>query len=388
MFRRLSQAGLRRITALACAFLFILAADNGFSSAASTLSPERGIDLSFLGKIVEPPLNRVVQFVDNDTVAVAIAVHNDGPPKLVRRGELGERSAFVLHTALLDANTGRILKETKWPTDFPRHSGLLSAMNSQLLVLLGNRVALSGGDLELLKQLQLPGNDSEVWVGRASPTGKNALFIEDIGRKPTTWVWVDLTQLRVLRVWKMVPPEPGGRGSPISDGYLTYIRCLPPGGVPPCTLIAQPLNDEPVRRIGGLNLRYGPPEFVDKNLVLVHGWSGDTSVVNLAKKKVIRSLGPGFIAPIFAPPASATNVLRFVIPAFNRDHELEYFDVFDGPTARLRVFRVRGLPPPGRLPWFGSFLWGVSLSPDGKLLAVVENFKSLLIFRLPPPQAH
>lgn len=388
MFRRLLQAGLLRIAARVCAFLFLLTADNGFSSKVPVLSPERQIDLSFLGKVVEPPLNRLVEFVDQDTLAVAFVVHNPRPPKLVRRGEFDENSAFSVHVALLNAHSGQTLIQADWPTDFPRHSGIVAATNSGLLVLLGNRVALYSDNLKLQEQVQLPGNDREVWVGRASPSGRNALFIQDAGLKPATWAWVNATQLRVLRIWRNVPPEPGGQGSPVSDRYITYIRCLPPGGRPPCTLTAQALNGEMLRRVGGINLRYGPPEFVGDSLILVRGWPGDISIVNLAKKHVIRRRSPGFIGSVLGLPASAPDVSRFVVPAFSRDHVLQYLDVFDGPTAHLHVFRVPGLPPAGHSPWLVTLPSGVSLAPDGRLLAVMENFHTLLIFKLPPPEGH
>lgn len=387
-FRLRRQGQTRRIIVWSFAVVALTVAPGPSPVNASTVGPPRKIDLSFLGKVVEPPLNPLVQFVDNRRLAVAIVVHNVGPPQLVRRGETGARSAFVLHAAIIDANTGKVLKVSAWPTDSPRHSGLVTAANSKLVVLLGDRVALYSRQLVLLKQLKLPGENGQPWTARASPSGRNTVFVEDTGLKPGAWAWVDTTRLRVLHVWKDVPPEPGRQGSPISDSYITITRCLPPGGVPPCKLTAYSLNDEPARTVGGINLRYGAPEFVSDNLLFVHGWSGNISVVNLAMKHVIRRRSPGFTGNVFASPASAPGVLRFVVPVFGQENRLEYLDVFDGPAAHLHVFHIRGVPSAGRPRWFVTSRWSASLSPDGRLLATMENFHTLLIFKLPPPERH
>jgi hypothetical protein len=387
MSRFLRQVNMPRMAVRALAVLILVAAPDRYPVNASTLTPACKVHLSFPGKVVGPPLSHSLQFANDATLAVAIVVHNPEPPRLVRPGEFGENSAFFLRAALLNANTGQILKQADWPTDYPRHSELLAAVNSKLLVLLGNRVALYSGNLELLKQLQLPGNNREVWVGRASPSGRSALFIEDAGLKPTTWAWVDANHLRVLRVWKSVPPQPGGQGTPISDGYITFMQCLPPGGRPPCSLKIRSLDGSSVRAVRGIDLHHGSPEFVADNLLLAHGWSGDISILNLVKHRVIRHLSPGFFGDNFGSAVSAPGADRFVVPVLSREFGLEYLYIFDGPSARLSVLRIRGLSSlawrPGRFRRSSNWL---ALSSNGRLLAAMENYCTLLIFRLPPPK--
>ena len=377
-----------RIAVWAFALLLLTTAPDSSLLKASALSSACKVDLSFLGKGIGGPLTHLIEFVDDNTLAVAIVVHNPGSPKLVRRGNFEENSAFFLRAALLNANTGQVLKQADWPTGFPRHSALITAVNSELLVLLGNRVALYGDNLELLKQLQLPGSNRDVWVGRASRSGKNALFIENAGLKPATWAWVDATHLRVLRVWRSVPPQPGGQGTPISDHYITFTQCLPPGGRPPCKLKVQSLDGNSVRKVAGIDLHHGSPEFVADNVLFVHGWSGDISIVNLVKHRAIRHRSPGFFGDDFGSAVSAPGAARFVVPVFSREFGLEYLYIFDGPSAHLRVLSIHGMPSVEPVRLFTVFPRGFALSPDGKLLAVIENFRTLLVFRLPPLKGH
>lgn len=387
MLRLLLQAGHRRMTAWTLVFLCLVVAADGFSSKATHLRPERQIDLSFLGKVAVPPLNHLIEFVDEDTIAVAVVVHNPRHPELVRRGEFDEYSAFFLHAALLDANSGQILKQDCWPTDYPRHSGFLAAFNSDLLVLRGNLVALYSNKLELQNRLTLPGDGSRVWIGRASPSGRNALFIEDAGLKPAMWIWVDATRLRVLRIWKAVPRQPGGFGSPISDKYITFTKCLPPGGVPPCKLTVRPVDGNPARTVADLSPRYGPPQFVSGNLLFAHRLLGGISITNLARQREVRRYDAG-IGKVYGPAVSAPEAARFVVPVFGQTLQLEHLYIFDGPLAHLRVLRVDGLASSKWTRLFEIFPTGFAISPDGMLLATMMNFKTLLIFRLPPPQAH
>lgn len=374
-------------TALSALTILILAAlPERYAVNASTITPACKVNLSFIGKVVERPLNHSIRFINNTTLAVAIVVHNPEPPRLVRPGEFDENSAFLLHAALLNANTGLVLKQAAWPTNYPRHSGLLAAVNSKLLVLLGNRVAIYSDNLELLRQLQLPGNAREVWVGRTSPSGRSALFIEDAGLKPSRWALIDTNRLRVLRVWNSVPPQPGGLGTPVSDEYITFMRCLPPGGRPPCSLKIRSLDSGSVWVVGGIDLHHGSPEFVADNLLVTRDWSGDISIFNLANHRVIRRLSPGFFGDNFGPAVSAAGADRFVVPVFSQAFGLEFLYVLDGAFANLRVLGIHGMPSVGHVRFDTVSPRDFALSPDGKLLAVLEHFSTLLVFRLPLPK--
>ncbi len=380
------RANARRVSLWASLFFLLMAALEVFPLNGVTLGPAREVDLSSLGQGITPPLPHLLQFVNDSTLAVGLVVYNAGTPKLVRRGEARERSAFFLHTALVDASTGRVLRWAEWPTESLRHSGLVATPGSKLVVLLGDRVALYSDSLELMRRLKLPGPKGSVWLPSASPSGRSVLFVRAGGRKPSTWAWVDADRLRVVHVWSAVPPQP--QALPISDDYITFARCHPAGGRLPCRLIVRPLDGNSVQAVAGISLSYGSPEFVADNLLFALGWPhGGISIINLPKHRVLfrGSRGPG---QVFGSAVSAPDAARFVVPALDGGPGLDYLYVFDGPSARLRTLRIRGVSSLAWPWWFAVSSSWLALSPDGRLLAVMENFKTVLIFRLPPPEGH
>lgn len=390
MLRLLVHAGLPRIIAWVCAFLLILTADTGFSSAAPALSPEREIDLSSLGKGGVFPLARLILFVNNNTVAVAMIAQNPESPNLAHRGEPGENPPYLLRSALFDASTGRVLQQARWPAENLYRSGLIAAPDSNLLVLLGSRVALYNDKLELIKQLQLPRGGEHGWLASVSPSGRNVLFQEDTSdwMGPSTWVWVDAVNLRILHVWNNVVRQ---ELEPISDDYMTSAPCFPRATLLPCKLLVWSLRTGPVRRLSGISYSSKTPEFVDENL-LYAAMGGSYSIVDVQKERGVlrRDLGP--LNMDFAAPLRAADTGRFTIPLLSiheRGSGLRYLYVLDSPTAHKRVVKLRGLSSMAwRAGWFPQSSNWLALSPDGRLLAVMENFKTLLIFKLPPPQGH
>lgn len=372
------------------AILLLVAVIEGRPINAMTLRPTCKINLSFLGKGGVFPLARLIEFVNNSTLAVAMIAHNPGSPNLVHRGEPGANPPYFLHSALFDAHTGGVLKRARWPSENLYRSGLIAVPDSKLLVLLGDRVVLFNDDLEQIKQLRLPRGGEHGWLASASPTGRNVLFQEDTSDwpGPSTWVWVDAENLSIRHVWKNVVRQ---GPAAISDDYMTFAVSLPKASGLPCKLLIWSLHTGPVERLSGVRYTAKTPEFVGENLLFALV-GGNWSIVNLQQHGHAsrRNLGP-FDMLSFASPVRAAGSARFVIPLIFEDQggsELQRLYVYDSATARRRVVKLHGLSSMAwRLGWFPFSSNWLALSPDGRLLAIMKNFKTVLIYRLPPAES-
>ncbi len=367
--------------------LLMAAAEAGGVSA-GTLWPAVQVALTPVGRrFTNQPFLPLLRFVNGTTVAAAFIAHNGvaRPPVLPHRGE----AVALLYVSVFDANTGDALNTIELPTDDPHYSGLLAGTDSELLVKLGDRVALYDGDLCLIKEVRLPGPEGSVWQASASPTGRNVL-LADRGPRRSTWVWLDARTLRVVRTWRV--DQPYAAALRISDDYITFAPCRPSRNRLPCKLTVWPLDGGPAGSIGGIGYVEGGPSFASNTLLFAPGWPPPGfSVIDLRKRRPIFEQPPPASSAVFGPPVPAANAARFVVPGFPsvRWQRLTWLNILDGPSARLRIVSVRGVPY--TLPRWWSYAWSsfwLALSPDGKLLAVMPNFKTLLIYKLPPPKRH
>ncbi|HEV2248224.1 MAG TPA: hypothetical protein VGW37_16370 [Terriglobia bacterium] len=380
------------------AVLLAAAAAQAPAASAAAISPAVQVDLSPLGQGIMPgELLPLLQFTGNSTLAVAFVVQNPRTesPKLLRRGEVAEQPRFLLQAALIDADTGAVLKRAKWPTNRLRHSGLVTALGSEVVVLLGDRVALFDDNLELIKQLQLPHGSEWGWRAYASPSGRNILFVSVSRRKQerSAWLWVDASRLQVVREWSKSPFE--SLDVSISDSQIFFVDCSRGlHDARACELLAQPLQSDSPRRVaivdwssvGNLN-----PRFVAENLLFLATDYG-ISIYDLRGSGAIFQSPADRLGPVvFAVAAPAQQADRFVVPVLHPEGaalKLESLDIFDGPhPAHPREVGMRRGPSLFWLRWLTPGLWPFwfALSPDGKLLAVMQSFKTLLIFSLPPP---
>ena len=387
MFRLRLKAINHRMFFCVLAILLLVAAAGWSPLNAAALSPTCKIDLSLLGKGGIFPLARLIEFVGNNKIAVAMIANNPGSPNLVHRGDSGESSPYLLHSALFDANTGRVLKQARWPAENLYRSGLIAAPDSKLLVLLGNRVVLFNDDLEPVKHLRLPRGGEHGWLASASPTGRNVLFQEDTSAwpGPSTWVWVDAENLRIVKLWKNVNRQ---MPEAISDDYMTYAPCFPwPTGLP-CKLSVRSLRTGAVRELSDISYTPKTPEFVSENL-LYTAMGGSFSIIDVQKQRGAFHRVLGSLSMDLASPVRAAGSTRFIVPLLSIHQggtDLRRLFVFDGPTAHRTVVRLRGLSTTAlKSGWFpGSSNW-LALSADGQLLAIMQDFRTLLIYRLPPP---
>lgn len=329
----------------------------------------------------------LVQFVGNDTLAVGLVSHRLGPLNLVRRGVVNRQSPYVLRVALFDAATGRLRRQAEWPTNSALHSGLVPGPGSRLLVLLGNSVRLYSEGLQLLGQLDLPGPEGSVWLPRASPSGRHVLFISDSGAQAArTWAWVETDPLRLLWAWSSERILPTVTSA--SDGFVAFRECRVVAGALPCRLIALSLSTGSASQLASMG--YGGVAFVAANLLLSHGMDrADFSIIDVRKRRVVYDdrLWQGGQMTL-GSPVIASGGGRYLFPVLNAVGTLEYLYVSMRPPDHLRALRVRERAPVNYPLWFLTSSRWLALSPDGTLLAVMPNFQTVLIYKLPPPKHH
>lgn len=355
---------------------------------ASALTASREIDLIPLGAhIGRPWLYHLLLFLDPNTLAVGFVARNSQPPTLARRGEEAGSLPFVLKVALVNVASGEIVRQTAFPTR-SAHSGLLAVSDPKLLVLLGDWVCSFSRDLKPVRRLGLPRSAEVGWLARVSPSGRSVLLVQDTGPKPGTWAWLDAPALRLEKVWNMAKsPPPDVR---ISDDYVAFRVCRGSAPPLPCTLIVQ------VRRSGRTVFRRGTVygmgfHFTSDTLLFTRlmplpplGFSVISLGDGRARLRSDASLN-GFIV---GSSSAAARADRFVVPVLDHARQPEYIYVFDGAFPHWRALRVR---PRQRFQWpwavATSPRW-LALSPDGTLLALMPNFKTILIYKLPPPKHH
>lgn len=361
---------------------------HGHGLRASALTPSREIDLIPLGAhIGRPWLYHLTLFLDRDTLAVGFVARNTQTPRLARRGEAAGSSPFMLKVALVNVATGEVVRQAAYPTR-SAHSGLLAAQGPGLLVLLGNWVCLCDAHLALVRKLELPRTSEAGWLARVSPSGRNVLLIQDTGFDRGTWAWLDIPNLRLERVWNITRPSPPDVY--ISDDYVAFRNCEGSEPPLPCTLVVQGRRDgrTAFRRgtVYGLGFHFTSDTLLFTRLLPLPPVG--FSVVSLGDGRVRVRSDPSLNGFVVGSPAAAAGTDRFVVPVLDHARQPEYIYVFDGAFPHWRALRIRARQR-FQWPWAvaTSPRW-LALSPDGSLLAVMPNFQTVLIYKLPPAKRH
>jgi hypothetical protein len=154
-----------------------------------------------------------MSFAATDLVVVTF-VTREGSDALPRRGQSDTSLPFRLHALFIEAKTGQVTAKRQWPTASDR-SGIIPTTGDNFLVVTPDRVMLYSPNLDLVRELDVSlSRDAALdnWgVQTSHPSGKY-LFIgygltgsglhgggsadENLGRK-----LVDVRNLEVLRVW-------------------------------------------------------------------------------------------------------------------------------------------------------------------------------------------
>ena len=149
-------------------------------------------------------------FSQDDQIIVTFASHTL-PGTLSRRDE-PDLSGFRLHALFVNARTGQLLTTKEWPTSSLR-SGIIPATKGNFLIVRPDRLILYSPDFQLLKELELPVAREafkDDWDLVKSPGGKLLLVDFEVASSETHRMdscfevrdeLIDAESLQVTRSW-------------------------------------------------------------------------------------------------------------------------------------------------------------------------------------------
>ena len=360
------------------------------------------LDLRALGFVHDPPREELdtslqldpICFLANDTVAVTFATR-EAPATLPRRGEAGPSLPFRLHALFVDTGSGQLRTAHEWPTAH-YDSRVLPATNGRFIVLTPDKLMLYSPPMELVKELDISLSQRAsigCWRPYVSPSGRAIVIrYEPKGDKaPPECEWIRAEDLTVLQRW--TARGFSGLFHNISDellvGYGAGIRIREP--------------DAPWRQIcwdpqRGCDM---DPQFINNDVLFTY-----TDAGTVIEFSLIRTDGTILFRQDFPPSATlrcrrlfsggyparpSADGRRFALPIGKLYGGSVLFDI--GSKFTLMQVMVFDLASSGWIarveakPLRVTSLWGLALSPDGSLLAFIDQDGVLWLFRIPETTA-
>ncbi|KAA6460093.1 hypothetical protein DYQ86_13650 [Acidobacteria bacterium AB60] len=355
-----------------------------------------------------------VAFLDSGVVAAYFVV--DNTPHDSASGDL---ASFRLVAVFLNGKNGEPIKQLDWalPPDSGQlgQSFLFPAAHGKFLVILGNRVELYSSEFQPLARFEAPGEMRPI----ASPAGDSLLLQADSAHT-LQYTLLDTTRLAVLKSWSEPAADPafpvdslwGERfagagssalfvGSPSSPSKK--LLAFRPGFCDTMKSTNQVLPghacdaQENLPTVSGNSC--GAWRFIGQDSLVGAVCSGDTRLLTVSTDgRITSEFNLGLEQPD-GPVIASSNGLRFAVPSMRWG--LGANNVPDKQTARVfdlhsqePLFTVDVPPNPDSPHGFffsnygdTRFGWGgLSLSPDGSLLAV-KSGASVRIYAVPnkPP---
>jgi len=143
-----------------------------------------------------------VLFLDPTTL---VAYQIEPTNVLSARGS-DKSASFQLHLIMLDRNSGRLLREAKWPTRLRASS--VSLTSAGLLVRADRELLLYSKELKQLASHTLPAGDDpwhDVWFVKTSPSGRSILLVHSDARR-SYYELRDGQDFRLLKNWENSTP--------------------------------------------------------------------------------------------------------------------------------------------------------------------------------------
>jgi hypothetical protein len=320
-------------------------------------------------------------FLDNNTI-VATFVTREGKPSLSSRDNPDANLPLRLRAVFLDAGTGKITAAQAWPTE-SRFAAIVATADGKFVTETGTTLTLYSSDAKELRKLSLPPIQEGLywsWLAHASPTGRSILFLKPalMTTAPTPWIWVDTDSLQIVRSWEET--QSGWVG--ISDDTIGMTACtISLSHCDPNVEVRALATDW--KRIASIQQqREVLPKFVNRDTLFLSGvpW------------RLLRTDGT-FVFTESAPsegdiPLPSAGGQRFVVPFFKLTGAFPSLDI--GGHGVLKTISVYDAPFHERSykltvsgPKFNSLSAHLALSPDGSLLAILQN-ESVYVFQLPP----
>jgi len=356
------------------------------------------LDVRALGFAHDPPREEFdtslqldpICFLTDETVVITFATR-EAPAALPRRGEAGPNLPFRLHALFVNTQSGRLQTTEEWPTA-SYDSRVLPATEGRFIVLTPDKLVLYSRQMELLKELDISLSQRSMvgaWRPYVSPGGR-AIVVGYEPKAGDAWEkyeWVSAEDLTVLQRWTVKGYS--GLFNNISDDTLVSLS----GGIRIRELNApwRQICWSPQRPCGT------SPQFINNNVVFTHTDGGGPQYCSL-----IRTDGTILFRQDFAPseapecrrlfaglyPARpSADGRRFALPIGRFHGGSAFFDI--GAKYALKQVMVFDLASRGWIarvdakPLRVSSLWGLALSPDGSLLAFIDQDGTLWLFRIP-----
>lgn len=321
-------------------------------------------------------------FTSDDRLVVAFVSHTV-PKPLPHRGQADASSSMQIDSLFVDTKTGQLQTKREWPTTSGM-SRISPATRGKFVVITPDKLVLYSPALEPVRELGLPiGADGTTgyWGAEPSPAGKYLLvWYDPRGSDDRLVELVDTETLQVVRPWThnwLGSPFDGGNFFEIDRTGIPVIG--PPGGPsvpfrPPWDAGCRPSSYFPVN----------DQTIFGSTMVSIDRWcyslaTTDRQLVfseRFGEKEIVRSLsvsagGRRFALAVYRGKGGSW---AFDIPA---RYSLNRIMVYDIPS-RKWVYTLDGKKQGIKS------ISGLALSPDGSLLALIDQEGILEVYRLPP----
>lgn len=336
-------------------------------------------------------------FLGHSRVAVTFT-SNTVPKVPPRRDQPGVSSRVLLHAIFLDAHRGQVVGSREWPVS-SRGSRIAPVPGGGFVVVTPDRLLLYSPDLRRLKELDLPQEPREAWDVIPSPAERYLLISYDppggdwVHPSPTMSALINTATLQVVLPW-------AGRGYgliPLDDGrMLTSVIA----GTPPTTDVpavgppsgpwrpvlasyqrgCKPLNFWPAGNgvlfgQGGTDTHLNCYTLTTTTgeILFERRFSDNVSVPTwaLPKDALSRSVGGQRFA-IYTQKCKGGSLAFDIAPHCSMDRIM----VYDIPS-RQWIFTLDGKKQGIKA------ITGLALSPDGSLLALIDQNGTLQVYRVP-----
>jgi hypothetical protein len=344
-----------------------------------------------LEKIVQPVMIDTICYQSDDLVVATFVTQVTAGP-LTHRGKEDSFKTYRLHALFVDTRSGQVKATREWPST-TSESRVLTGTNGKFVVLVPDNLILYSPQMEIFKKLDISLGKCEKWEIHTSPEGK-ALLVTCLPSRHelvAAYQWIDTEHMNVLREWTVHGKD------------MAYIDAISSREMLAGNAIRD--LDGPWRKLDSPAYvsYFGAHEFLNDNTIFSFRETGETHFFSLIRtdgRLLYRQAVPvseGFSygsvhQPEGARPSADGN--RFALP-FYRAHGgsafldipahylLKELKVYDLPSQRW-IFRLDGKKQKIRT------LSGLALSPDGSLLALINQDGILEVYRVPstPNSSH
>lgn len=297
---------------------------------------------------------------ENEVVATFVTI--EPVEGLQRRDDPHRQLPFRLHAVVLDAASGRFLRQSTWDSDY-RRIGLVPREDGTFAVFLGDRVDFYAADLAPRGELNLTKASEGIDAISVSVSPSERTTLVQYGKDPR----VDCVWLNNEAVWdgpRVCPPvgvaatARGPIGAAISDEEVAAVT----GHSWESASVNIKRGSEPSRKLCACHECY-LPQFADERTLLILE-PGSARLVRDDGKIVWRG-GDGSAWGLhlycYAPRP------RLLAVPFGTGEGANYLgaDVYD-ISARRRILRVNNYGN-------GEWLQGLAVSPNGKRLVIQSS---------------